>query len=94
MVKILYLKRVLFPVEQFPVIDVWLVVMHKLEAIGDHAVVGVDSVWNREFVVVVIQARTPVRGRFTFAERDEAAALHVVRGLHVPDLQEGLGEVD
>ena len=94
MIKVLQLKRVFFPVKQFPVVEVGLVVMYKLEAISDYAVVRVDSVWNGKFLVVVIETRTPVGGSFTFTERNEASALHVVWGLDVSNLQKRLGKVD
>src|SRR5581483_4649353 len=38
-VEVLDLERILLAVEQFPIVDVRLIVVHQLVAIGDHAIV-------------------------------------------------------
>ena len=66
-------------VEQLPVVHVGRVEVDEFVAIGHDAVVGVDVVRDRVFVVLVVETRPPVGRAFSLEDRNEAVPLHVGR---------------
>ena len=66
--------RILFEVEEFPLVGV--VVVDELVSVCSHAFVC-GYVMFAAFVVVIVKALSPIGGRFAFHQRFEALALHV-----------------
>src|SRR5687768_12806152 len=68
--------------------------MHELESIGDHSDMRTNSVRHREFVVVVVQALSPVGRNFAAAQWHDAASLHFCGLFHTGHIQKRLSKID
>ena len=68
--------RVIFAVEEFPVVHVGRIEMRQRIAVGDNPVMRAHLVGKWVFIIVVIECGAPVGGPFAFEQGQEAATLH------------------
>ena len=72
-------RRIFLEIVKFPLVDVGLVKMDQLVAIGHHPILGTDTVPAGILVVMVIEAGAPIGGSLPLEEGYKTQSLHVLR---------------